>query len=79
MEEEKKEKIIKYLQTETINVLSYSYGKDSGACIGACLNLGIPIHAIVTADVLSLLSELLLMNPKDSKGSITSRRYLLLS
>lgn len=33
------------------NVLSLSYGKDSIACIPACIELGIPIHAIVHAEV----------------------------
>lgn len=42
---------IEKLRTETYNVLSYSYGKDSGACIYACELLGIPIHEIITADV----------------------------
>ena len=34
-----------------INVLSLSYGKDSLACLGACEQLGIPIHRIVHAEV----------------------------
>lgn len=36
---------------KTEYVLSYSYGKDSGACIGACKELGWPIDRIVTADL----------------------------
>lgn len=48
--EDEKQEIIERLKN-TINILSYSYGKDSGACIGACKELGIPIAAIVTADV----------------------------
>lgn len=45
------EDYIQHLRTDTYNVLSYSYGKDSGACIYACEQLGIPIHEMITADV----------------------------
>lgn len=32
-------------------ILSYSYGKDSGACFGACQELGIKIDRVVTVDL----------------------------
>ena len=35
----------------TEHILSCSYGKDSLACIGACMELGYPIDRIVHAEV----------------------------
>jgi len=38
-------------EPNTQYILSYSYGKDSGACPEAILKLGLPLDRIITADV----------------------------
>lgn len=72
-------RMIERLRTETYNVLSYSYGKDSGACIYACELLGIPIHEIVTADVWAtddIPADLPpMVNFKDKADKIIKSRY----
>lgn len=70
---------IEKLKTETYNVLSYSYGKDSGACIYACEQLGIPIHEMITADVWATDDIPADLPPmwdwKTKADSITKERY----